>query len=113
MHTVTEQIYTITEAGNITCTATGYPVPDIVWLNNDGSEVDKNRLVLGSAMATGVGNLFNKSLLLMIRRSDNGVYMCYANNSVGNNIINITVKCKLLLSREWPYMETKYTYVCS
>ena len=100
LHRVTEQIYVVTGGDNITCTATGYPVPDIVWLNNDRSVVDENRLILSGAMATGVGNLFNRSLLLMIRRSDNGVYMCLGNNSVGINMINITVKRKLLLSTE-------------
>ena len=97
MYSVTEQKYTVTEGGNITCTATGYPVPNVVWLNSDGSVVDENRVLPDDAMATGVGNLFNKSVLLMIRRNDNGVYTCLANNSVGTDIINITVQSELLL----------------
>ena len=95
--TETEQVYNFTEGDtSITCTATGYPVPDIVWLNNDGSEVDKNRVKTDSAMATGVGNLYNVSVSMTIGRSDTGVYTCTANNSIGNDTrtINITINCK-------------------
>ena len=95
--TETEQLYNITEGDtSITCTATGYPVSDILWLNNDGSEVDKNRVKTNSAMATGVGNLYNVSVSMTIGRSDAGVYTCIANNSIGNDThtTNITVNCK-------------------
>ena len=98
LQTVTEHTYVVTdhEDGRITCTATGYPEPDIVWLNNDGSVVDKNRLAIGSAMAGGVSNLFNMSVLMIVGRNDIGIYTCVANNSIGNDTINITVRCKLL-----------------
>ena len=87
-----------TENSNITCTATGFPVPDIVWQNNDGSVVDKSRIKTGSVMATGVGNLFKMSVSMIIGRNDAGVYTCTANNSIGNDYrtINITVTCKKL-----------------
>ena len=93
-----EQAFNVTEGDSITCTATGYPVPDIVWLNNDGSVVDKSRLVTGSVMATGVGNVYSLSVSMIVGRSDSGVYKCLATNSVGNNTntINITVNCKEL-----------------
>ena len=89
--------YNITEGDSVTCTATGYPVPDIVWLNNDGSVVDKNRLV-SSIMTTGAGNTPRMSVSVIIRRGDGGVYTCHANNFLGNDssIINITVQCKSL-----------------
>lgn len=92
IHTVMKQIYAVIEDGNITCTATGYPIPDVVWLNN-GSVV--NRQIFSSPKATGDGNLFSVSALLVIRRNDTGVYTCVANNSVGNTTVNITVMCKL------------------
>ena len=95
-----EQVYTITEDDdNITCTATGYPVPDIVWLNNDGSVVDKNRLITDSVMTTVTGNLSSVSVSMIVTSNDTGVYTCVANNSVGNdtNTITIIVPCKLLL----------------
>ena len=96
--TVSEQELNITEGDIITCTATGYPVPIIVWLNNDGSKVDKNRINTDSTMATGVGNLTNVSVSMTIGRNDTGVYTCIANNSIGNDTrtINITVNCKEL-----------------
>ena len=96
--TASEQEFNITEGDIITCTATGYPVPDIVWQNNDGSEVDNNRVKTDSAMATGVGNLYNVSVSMIIGRNDTGVYTCIANNSIGNDTrtINITVNCKEL-----------------
>ena len=94
-----EQIYILNEDDNITCAATGYPVPDIVWLNNDGSQVDENRLVINNVMATATVNLSSVSVSMIVTRNDTGVYMCVANNSVGNdtNTITILVQCKLLL----------------
>ena len=91
-----EQSYTLFEDDTITCTATGYPIPDIVWMNNDGSN---NRLVTSSPMATDNGSIPSVSISVVIRRCDTGVYKCVANNSVGSDThtINITVQCKLLL----------------
>ena len=89
------QVYNITEGDSITCTATGYPVPDIVWLNNDGSVVDKNRLV-PSIITTVEDNIFSISVSMILRRGDGGVYTCHASNFLGsdNSTINITVQCK-------------------
>ena len=95
-----EQVYNITELEGdssiiiIPCTATGYPVPDVVWLNSDGSVVDENRI--HRIMNTGIGNLFNVSALMIIGRNDAGAYTCIANNSIGNvtHTINITINCK-------------------
>ena len=91
-----EEGFVITEGDNITCTATGYPVPDIVWLNNDGSVVDESRLVTNNVMATGVGYVSSVSVSMTVRRSDGGVYRCVASNSVGNDTrnVHITVQCK-------------------
>ena len=93
-----EQSYTLTEGDSITCTATGYPVPDAVWLNNDGSEVDKKRIIPGNAMATIEGNLSSMSVSMIVRRADSGVYTCHANNFLGsdNSTIKITVHCKFI-----------------
>ena len=98
---VMEQTYRVNEDGNITCTAMGYPVPDVVWLNNDGSAVDKNRLITNAPVPTGTGDLFNVSVILMIKSTDNGSYWCFANNSLDTKVINITVTCKLLLNSGW------------
>ena len=91
--------YTVTEGDNITCTATGYPVPDIVWLNIDGSIVDKNRTKTITIWPTEKDNIFSKSVSMIVRRSDVGTYTCVANNSIGNDtsISIVTVQCKLSL----------------
>ena len=97
------QEFNITEGsnGSITCTATGYPVPTVVWQNSDGSSLSNNRLVSGSPMtsSTGVGNVSSVSVELMVigaMRVDSGMYRCSANNSVNTNTsgIIITVQCK-------------------
>ena len=87
--------------GSITCTATGYPVPTIVWQNSDGSSLSNNRLVSGSPVisSTGVGNVSSVSVELIVigaMRVDTGMYRCSANNSINNatTSIIITVRCK-------------------
>ena len=107
----TKQAYNITEGGNITCTATGYPVPDIVWLNN-GSVVDKNRLVPISIMATGVSNVSSMSVSMVVRRDDGGVYTCVANNFLGydSSTVNITVQCKFCKVNTCCIVHTSISY---
>ena len=101
------QQFNITEGsnGSITCTATGYPVPTVVWQNSDGSSLSNNRLISGSPVnmsSTGVGNETSVSVELMVigaMRVDTEMYRCSANNSVSSitRNINITVQCKLQL----------------
>ena len=97
------QEFNITEGsnGSITCTATGYPVPTVVWQNSDGSSLSNNRLVSGDPVisSTGVGNVSSVSVELMVigaMRVDTGMYRCSANNSVNDTSRNIiiTVQCK-------------------
>ena len=98
------QQFNITEGsnGSITCTATGYPVPTVVWQNNDGSSLSSSKLVSGSSVnisSTGVGNVTSVSVELMVigaMRVDAGMYRCSANNSVSSTTRNviITVQCK-------------------
>ena len=99
-----QQFYIIEGSnGSIICTATGYPVPTVVWLNNDGSSLSNNRLVSGDPMnisLTGVGNVTSVSVELMVigvMRVDTGMYRCSVNNSVSSTTrdINIIVQCKL------------------
>ena len=92
---------TIIESGNITCRATGYPIPDIIWLDINGSEVKKKRLVTSSVMATGIGNVSIVSVsMIEVMRGDSGVYTCLATNPVGddNTTVNVSVQCKCNLS---------------
>ena len=99
------QQFNITEGnnGSITCTATGYPVPTVVWQNSDGSSLSNNRLVSGSPVisSTGVGNETSVSVELMVigaMRVDTGMYRCSANNTISSititRNITISVQCK-------------------
>ena len=100
------QQFNITERSNrsITCTATGYPVPTVVWQNSDGNSLSNNRLVSGSPVisSTGIGNLASVSVELMVigaLREDTGMYRCLANNIISDTSKNIiiTTQCKCIL----------------
>ena len=95
--------FNITEGSNgaITCTATGYPVPTVVWLNSDGSSLSNNRLRFGIPVisSANVGNVSIVSVELVAigaMRVDSGMYRCSANNSFSSTTrnITITVHCK-------------------
>ena len=101
-----EQQFNIIEGsnGSITCTATGYPVPTVVWQNSDDSSLSNNRLVSGSPVisSTGFGNVSSVSVELMVigaMRVDTGMYRCLANNGVNSSSRNIIINvwCKLML----------------
>ena len=92
------QLFNIYEGnnGSITCTATGYPVPTVVWQNSDGSSLSNNRLVSGSPviLSTGVGNVSSVSVELMVigaMRVDTEMYRCSVNNSINSTARNITI----------------------
>ena len=96
--------FNITEGsnGSITCTATGYPLPTVVWQNGGGNIMNNNRLVSGIPMnmSTGIGNVSSVSVELMVIgavRVVTGMYSCSASNIVGSSTtyINITIQCKL------------------
>ena len=82
--------------GSITCTATGYPVPTVVWQNINGSSLLNNRLVSASPMSsfTGVGNVSSVSVELIVIGAlgvDTGMYRCLATNAIYNTTRNITI----------------------
>ena len=93
--------------GSITCTATGYPVPTVVWQNSDGSSLNNNRLVSGlvNMSSTGVGNEVSISVELMVIgaiREDDRMYRCSANNNIGDATTNIRIiiQCKCTVNLE-------------
>ena len=97
------QQFNITEGSNrsITCTATGYPVPTVVWQNSDGSSLSDNRLVSGSPVIspTGVGNVSSVSVELMVieaMRVETGMYRYLAINSIGSTTRYIAVQSKFI-----------------
>ena len=86
----------------ITCEAFGYPPPTIWWDRIDGTLSDRVSVSDSVSVPTGYGNITRVSVNLTITdasREDTGVYVCSANNSVGNDIINIsiTVQCKFVI----------------
>ena len=114
-----ERQFIITEGsnGSITCTATGYPVPAVVWQNSDGSSLSNNRLVSGSPVtsSTGVGNVTSVSVELMVigaMREDTGMYRCSANNILIATAVNIsiTIQCKCLLYVNCKRLNKHLTY---
>ena len=97
------QKFNITEGsnGSVTCTATGYPVPTVVWQKSDGSSLINNILKSGSVVnsSTAVGNVTSVSVDLQVvgaSRVDTGMYKCFVNNNISNTSRNIiiTVQCK-------------------
>ena len=81
-------------SASITCTATGFPVPTVVWQNSDGSSLSNDRLVSGSPVITGSGNMSNVSVELMVigaMRVDTGMYTCSVYNSISSTTRTITI----------------------
>ena len=114
------QQFNITERsnGSITCTATGYPVPTVVWQNSDGSSLSNNRLISVSSMPffIGVGNETSVSVELMVigaMRVDSGMYRCSAINIVNSTTRNIiiTVQCKYIIYVRRIHNKYIYNYI--
>ena len=112
------QEFTITEGsnGSITCAATGYPPPTVVWLSIDSND----RLMFGDPIMvpTGVGNVTSVSVELMVTgamRIDTGMYTCSVSNIVSSTTRNIiiTVQCKLKSYLFYVYTPIQYiiTYI--
>ena len=85
-------------ATTITCETFGYPPPTVVWSRLNENLSDRVLVSDNVSVPTEYGNVTKVSVNLTITnasREDTGEYMCFANNSVGNDtkIINITVQC--------------------
>ena len=74
----------VTEGDNVTlyCNATGFPVPNIAWINASSGYVESRTKTL---------------LITAITRSESSNYTCHASNEIGNDIqtCEIDVHCKL------------------
>lgn len=83
---------------SVTCTAKGYPPPDVYWKRNiryGGGRIYAS--VNRQMQSTGVGNETSVSETLMIigaTKEDAGIYRCVAYNKVDSTILSITVLCK-------------------
>ena len=83
----------------ITCEVFGYPPPTVQWDRIDGTLSDRVSVSDSVSVPAVYGNVTRVIVNLTIKnasREDTGVYMCSANNSVGDDIMNasITVQCK-------------------
>ena len=95
---------------SITCTATGYPLPLVIWkknANHGSGGYNSNRVTPGDPWIspTGVGNETSVSLTLTMRgvtKEDAGLYRCVASNLVDSTILTINVLCKFV-----NYVQTK------
>ena len=81
---------------SVTCTATGYPVPKVVWLNSDGSKLINSRIKSGTPIisSAGIGNVSVISLELILigaMRGDTGMYRCSATNAINSTARNIII----------------------
>ena len=92
------QEFIITEGsnGSITCTATGYPMPRVIW---ESMGVDGSRLFSGDPVisSTGVGNVTSVNVELMVigaMRVDTGLYRCSADNVVSSTSTTIVIIVK-------------------
>ena len=82
----------VTEGDNATlyCNATGYPVPNIAWINASSGNIDSPTKTL---------------LITAITRGERGNYICHASNEIGNDTqtceIDVYCKLHLLLNRRF------------
>ena len=105
---INDEVLIERNATTITCEAIGYPPPTVQWDRTDGTLSDRVSVSGSISVPTGYGNVTRVSVNLTITnvsREDTGVYMCSANNSVGDDIINasITVQCKFCDISYFPF----------
>ena len=92
----------------ITCEAIGYPPPTVFWSKTEGVINYTVSVSDSISVPTGYGNETRVSVNLTVAnayRDDTGVYTCRANNSIGNDSMNvsITIQCKSLLRKVCSY----------
>ena len=92
-----------TKTTTILCEAIGYPPPTVIWSSSNEDISDRVSVSDSVSNPTGYGNVTRVSVNLTITnaiREDTGVYICSANNSIGddNKNVSIIVQCKLFVS---------------
>jgi len=90
---------------SITCTATGYPAPEVIWQTNNahGSSII-NSSVISTSPARSFPDVDNVHLVSVSRdliiteptKTVAGIYRCRAENTVGSTVLTITVLCKFV-----------------
>ena len=86
----------------ITCVAIGSPLVKIIWSKADGSLSDRVSVSDSIRILTGYQDVTRVSVNLTITnasREDTGVYVCFANDSIGDDYRNVTivVQCKFTM----------------
>jgi len=91
---------------SITCIATGYPAPVVVWQTNNahgGTGIINSSVVSTSPVRSfpDVNNVHLVSvstdlILTEPTKAVAGIYRCRAVNSVGSTVLSITVLCKFV-----------------
>ena len=86
----------------ITCVAIGSPPVKIIWSKADGSLSDRVSVSDSIRILTGYQDVTRVSVNLTITnasREDTGVYVCFANDSIGDDYRNVTivVQCKFTM----------------
>ena len=89
---------TVTAEGNtltITCEATGYPLPTIVWSKVNGDL--SSRVSVGENIANKLLSVRGTLTLTNVTKDDTGLYECSASNYLGSDAdyVMITIQCKL------------------
>ena len=79
----------------LTCTASGPPLPDVEWRYEDGNGqrvimADSTTLITSTASPDN-DSVTSNLTLLKVQSSNEGVYICSANNSLGNGIASATL----------------------
>ena len=125
-HTSSSKSVQITNAANISCLATGYPIPDIVW-TKDGSEIPSNSTVTDRYSDISVDKLppdidynsirhvselgiFGWLLFNETERNDTATYCCIARNSLPltKSLEDIGTSCPMLTI--WGKYISNYLY---
>ena len=72
----------------LTCTANGFPTPNITWTQVFDNGSDSNVLFTGQS---------GEPFVLLNNRNNAGTYRCTANNGIGsavNHTVSVTVNCE-------------------
>ena len=85
------QNVTAGQSFNLSCNATGYPVPTIEWRHNGTSYTIRDPSVITITPTDGLRSNSSVITVTNATTSDTGLYQCVATNEVDTDIENATV----------------------
>lgn len=77
---------TSTENLTLTCSANGFPLPEIVWLHNDSVVEDDTRITITDS-PSGV-DIISMLMVVNTNFNDSGNYTCVATSPVFNDVMS-------------------------